>query len=234
MTHLQTHCIFYICLQHHEKTVNVFYKQLYILIVSGCLFRSSYARDMAPVYQRESTKVMDYAIIHKQVSAPKFVIFLTLAAEINSSRHLTVFPKLSYLLLCFPSLVPPVPLQTVNASREWQSLWCQIWISAGWVRMLCWMQYRTCSEVRWDQDNGLNERKLTCTKSLFQTPQDFMFQSAFLWWPPFIHSHYISPAPWSAFCVNDHDLYASHTSEKHKLSRLNCPFTRRPNFSLGW
>ena len=152
----------------------------------------------------------------------------------NSSHHLTVFPKLSYLLLCFPSLVPPVPLQTVNASREWQSLWCQIWISAGWVRMLCWMQYRTCSEVRWDQDNGLNERKLTCTKSLFQTPQDFMFQSAFLWWPPFIHSHYISPAPWSAFCVNDHDLYASHTSEKHKLSRLNCPFTRRPNFSLGW
>lgn len=36
---------------------------------------------------RSHSKVMDYAIIQKQVSAPKFVIFLTLAAGINSFTY---------------------------------------------------------------------------------------------------------------------------------------------------
>lgn len=78
MTRLQPHCIFCIFSSTMRK-LSAFYEQLYILIVSGCLFHPNYSQDMAPVYQREPTKVMDYAIIHKQDSAPKFVIFLTLA-----------------------------------------------------------------------------------------------------------------------------------------------------------
>lgn len=86
MTCLHHHCIFCIfCIfSSTMRKLSAFYEQLYILIVSGCLFHPNYSQDMAPVYQREPTKVMDYAIIHKQDSAPKFVIFLTLAAKINS------------------------------------------------------------------------------------------------------------------------------------------------------
>ncbi len=66
---------------------------------------------------------MDYAIIHKQVSAPKFVIFPTLAAEINSTltlpRHQKFFFFFSpYILLYFPILVSTVLLQTENTSQE--------------------------------------------------------------------------------------------------------------------
>lgn len=48
---------------------------------------------------------MDYAIIQKQVSAPKFVIFLTLAAGINSFTYScqnfifsTIFPALLFYI----------------------------------------------------------------------------------------------------------------------------------------
>ena len=115
---MQPKYIFYqtVC-QHREKTVaQCVVKMHYILIMSECLFHPNYSRDMVLyISERERAKVMDYAIIQKQVSLPKFVIFLTLA-EINSTStlpcHQNFFFPPAYLLLNFSTAVNAVLLHT--------------------------------------------------------------------------------------------------------------------------
>lgn len=64
--------------------------------------------------------MMDYAIRHKQVSSPEFVIFLTLASEMNNTPilpcHQNFFPYISCSVFFIP--VPTVQLQPENASQE--------------------------------------------------------------------------------------------------------------------